>query len=150
MTAAFVPITETVHPDEKAWRLKEINVMRQRGKVNELRRIQTVWVQRNGVIWEWSRDLGPAKRFANPGCDIPALWEHTVGELWDIAEIHRLKDDHWNRFMDDQAHESTLFDDWRNQVMERHEIIHNRSVIGPKVRKQRNGFYRSKVLEQRN
>jgi 4-hydroxy-3-methylbut-2-enyl diphosphate reductase IspH len=36
------------------------------------------------------------------------------------------------------------------KVYVRHEIIHNRSVIGPKVRKQRNGFWRSKALEQRN
>lgn len=109
-----------------------------------------LWVQRNGVIWEWSRDLGPAEKFDAPGCDIPAIWEHTVGECWDMAEIHRLKDDHWGRFLREKEQESTMFDDWRNQVMERHEIIHNRSVIGPKVRKQRNGFYRSRVLEQRN
>jgi len=147
MTTAFVPITETVHPDEKAWRLKELNVMRMRGKVNELRRIQTVWVNRSGVIYEWSRDLGPASKFSNPGCDIPALWEHTVGELWDIAETHRLKDDYWQKFCQEQAGESSLIDDWTNQVHERHEIIHNRSVIGPKVRKQRNGFWRSKALE---
>jgi hypothetical protein len=146
----IVPVTEIVHPDEKCWRLKEVNLMRRIGNTNVLRRIQMAWVERNGIIWEWSRDLGPAENFTAPGCDIPAIWEHTIGECWDMADVNRMKDDYWERFLREKEHESTLFDDWRNQVMERHEIIHNRSVIGPKVRKQRNGFWRSKALEQRN
>jgi len=146
--APFVPLTEVVHPDEKAWRLKELPMMRQMGKARELRRIQFVWVQRNGIIYEWSRDLGPAASFTAPGCDIPSLWEHTVGELWDIAENQRLKDDHWQKFAAEGSAESRLFDDWREQVEERSKVIRNRSVFWRGGHKQRNGFPRKAILER--
>lgn len=140
MTAAFVPITETVHPDEKAWRLKEINLIRPVGKACEWHRIQFAWVARNGVVYEWSRDLGPSEDFTAPGLDIPSLWEHTVGQLWDIAENARLGTDYWQRWVAEQEHESTLIPDWINQVEERSKILRNQSTFGPGGHKQRNGF----------
>lgn len=143
---AFVPVTETVHPDEKCWRLKEVNLIRP--PLHQWRRYQMLWVARNDVIYEWSRDLGPSEDFDAPGCDIPGLFEHTVGELWDIAERYRLGEDHWQKWLREQEDESTLIPDWINQVQERHQIIHNRSVFGPGGHTQRNGFSRKAALEK--
>lgn len=142
----ITPVTLAVHKDEKAWKLREQNLVRPPS--NQWHRWQFIWVQRNGVMYEWANDLGPSENFTQPGCEIPSLWEHTVAELQEIAEIHRYKDDFWQRFMAEQTAESTMFEDYRNQTAERHEVIHNRSVYGPKHKKQRIGFDRRAALEQ--
>ena len=141
----ITPVALTVHKDEKAWRLKEVNLVRP--PVHQWHRWQFIWVQRDGKVYEWSQDLGPSENFSQPGCDIPSLWEHTVGELQDIAEIHRFKDDYWQRYMREKEAESRLIDDYREQVTERREIYRNRSVFGRYVNKQRNGFPLGAVLK---
>lgn len=150
MTTAFVPVTDTVHPDEKAWRLKEINLPRMVGKAQEMHRIQFVWVARNGVVMEWSQDLGRSDGYTSPGLDIPAIWEHTVGELFDIAEEARLGNNYWQRWTAEQESESTLIPDWINQVDEQSKIIRNQSVFGPGGHRQRNGFPLKEVLRKGN
>lgn len=142
----ITPIALTVQKDEKAWKLREQNLVRPPS--NQWHRWQFIWVQRDGIMYEWSQDLGPSENFTQPGCEIPSLWEHTVAELQSIAEVHRFKDDFWQKFLREQEAESNMISEWKDQVHERHEIINNRSVFGPKHQKQRIGFDRRAALEQ--
>lgn len=144
----ITPVTLTVHPDEKCWRLKEVNLVRP--PVHQWHRYQFVWVARDGVVYEWSTDIGPKEDFAAPEIDVPGIWEHTVGELWDIAERYRLGEDHWQKRMAELASESTIIPDLIDQLEERTRIIHNRSFFGFGGSKQRNGFSRRAALEHRN
>lgn len=144
----ITPVTLTVHPDEKCWRLKEVNLVRP--PVYQWHRYQFVWVARDGVVYEWSADLGPKEGFAAPEIDVPGIWEHTVGELWDIAERYRLGEDHWRQRMAELASESTIVPDLIDQLEERTKVIHNRSLFGFGGSKQRNGFSRRAALEHRN
>jgi len=121
-----------------------------RAPVHQWHRYQFAWVVRDGVVYEWSADLGPKDDFSAPEIDIPGLWEHTVGELWDIAERYRLGEDHWRNRIEEIASESTIITDLIDQLEERAKIIHNRSVFGAGGRKQRNGFSRRALLEQRH
>lgn len=132
------PVTLFVHPDEKAMSLREQNMVRP--PTHQWHRYQIVTVNRGDELAEWWRDLGPSENFPAPGCEIPALWEHTVGELWDIAQHYRLQDDYWRKTAEEIQGESTLIPDFLNQYQERNEILRNRSRFGPGYTKQRNGF----------
>jgi hypothetical protein len=130
--------TDTVSPDEKAFRLSELVLMAP--EYSGFRRYQVIIVNRNDALAEYRLDLGPAADFTAPEFQVLALWEHTVAELQDIAEQQRLGDDYWQKRTAELQAESTLIEDWHDQVEERRELIHNRSTFGPGYRKQRNGF----------
>jgi hypothetical protein len=128
-----------VSPDEPAYALVEMNLGID---YIGLRRIQIVYVNRSDEIAEWRKDLGPADSFTSNQFRIPSLWEHTVGELWDIAEQQRLKEDEWERFLLEAQAESTLISDWRLELEEIAKLARNQSVIGPGYQRQRNGVPR--------
>jgi hypothetical protein len=130
--------TDTVSPDEKAFRLSELVLMAP--EYSGFRRYQVIIVNRHDALAEYRHDLGPAGDFTAPEFQVLALWEHTVAELQDIAEQQRLGDDYWQKRTAELQAESTLIEDWHDQVEERRELIHNRSTFGPGYRKQRNGF----------
>lgn len=136
--AAIMPAATHISPDEKAEYLVELNLADQVRK--GIRRTQIVYVYRDDRLAEWRKDLGPANAFKAGEFRIPSLGEHTVGELWDIAEHARLGDDYWQKRTQELAGESSLITDWLNQIEERQNIIQNRTVSGPLVTKQRNGF----------
>lgn len=139
-------VAPAVHPDEKAFLLVERNLPFDRIGV---RRIQILYVNRGDRLAEWRKDLGPASDFQNEGVRIPSFWEHTVGELWDIAERHRYRDnDYWARFAAEQQAESTLITDFLNHKEESWKLIDNQSVFGPGVSKQRNGFSKRTAYER--
>ncbi len=140
------PVTFAVHEDEKAWSLREVNLVRPPKHQN--RRYQVITVIRDDRLTEWWKDLGPAKKFTVPQLEIPALMEHSVAELRAIAEEYRLGDDYWTARSAEIAAESTLIPDIINQREERQKIIHNRSTFGADVRKQRNGFPLRAVKER--
>ena len=137
------PVTLFISPDEKAMSLREQNLVRP--PTHQWHRFQIVTVDRGDELAEWWRDLGPSTAFTAPGCEIPSLWEHTVGELWDIAEHHRLQDDYWQKFSEEKASESTLIGDFLEQYEERSKVIKNQSQFGPGVSHQRNGFSKEAV-----
>jgi hypothetical protein len=128
-----------ISPDEKAYALVEVNLgIDYIGK----RRIQIVYVNRGDELAEWRKDLGPADSFTSNQFRIPALWEHTVGELWDIAEQQRLKEDEWERFIQEEQQASTLISDWLTELEERNKLARNQSTFGPGYTRQRNGVSR--------
>lgn len=137
-------ITHDLDPNEKVYRLSEVNLTRPPSYQN--RRYQIILVNRNDQIAEWWYDLGPSWSFAANQFTFPMLWEHTVAEAQDIAEAKR-HDTYWQDFLKEKQAESTLLDDWQTQREERHKIIHNRSVFGPGGHKQRDGFPLRAALE---
>jgi hypothetical protein len=135
---ALMPIAAEVHPDEPAWALLEVAAPYP--DTRGLHRFQLVYVNRGDRIARHTIDLGRAREFRAHEFHIPSLWEHTVGELWDMADEMRQGDDYWVRRAQELRAESTLILDFLEQADERQQVIHNRSVFGPKSQKQRNGF----------
>jgi hypothetical protein len=132
--------TTVLNPDEKALVLVEMNKLSP--DYRSLRRYQLVYVLRGDNIAEHRTDLGPASAFKAPEVRIPSMWEHSVGELWDIAEDYRLADDYGEKITRELAASSTLIQDSFNWMTELINIRDNRSVVGPGFRRQRNGFSR--------
>lgn len=138
------PVTFAVQKDEKAWALRELNLVFS-GKRH---RWQIVTVIRNDRLTEWWHDLGESTAFTAPELEIPGLLEHTVAELRDLAEGERLGADYWIKRQHELAAASTIIPDMVNQLEERSRIINNRSQFGPVMAKPRNGFDRKAALEQ--
>lgn len=136
-------VTLAVRENEKAWSLRELNLVRPPGF--QRHRYQIITVNRDDALCEWWDDLGPAERFKGQEFDVPSLWEHSVAELRDIAASKR-DDTTWVTFMDEQRADSTLIADFLNQVEEHWRVIYNRSVFGPGGHTQRNGFPRKEVI----
>lgn len=83
MTTGIVPITLHLSMDEYAGELYEIVKMAPDGSGNRLYRYITVI--RDDAPAQHVKDLGPAND-PNAGVAIPSMFEHTVGELIDMAE----------------------------------------------------------------
>lgn len=135
------PVTVAIRQDEMAWELREFN----KAGVG-YRRYQVITVVRDDKLTEWWDDLGPAAEFFGEGFIIPSLFEHSVAELREMAEIAR-EDNGFEDFAAEQQAESTLISDYINQMEERWEVIYNRSTFGPGGQTQRNGFPRKEVLD---
>lgn len=137
------PTTDLVHPDEPALSLREINLVK--APIHQWHRYQIITVNRGDRLTEWWKDLGPKSEAIE--FEVPSLWEHTVGELWEIADQLRLQDDLWQQRSLELAGESTLIRDFANMREENAKIIHNRSLFGARFRKQRIGFPRKAAIE---
>ena len=75
---------ESVVDDEKAWGLFERDFMSPDG--TGVRRYEIIQVNRDGEMAEYRKDMGEAKMFRGINqIRIPCYWEHTVGELRDMA-----------------------------------------------------------------
>lgn len=133
----IVPRHYPPRPDEPAWLLRETNELNKSKR--SLRRYQRVWVNRNDKLAVFTKDLGPAADFTYPELQIPAEWCHSVAELQYIAEQVR-EGKELNDLMEHRQAESTLVQDWLDQVERRRKVTHNRSVFGPGGKTQRNGF----------
>lgn len=87
------PFVESVHPDEVASGLLEIDLLTP--DYRELHRYQVTYVIREDKPRPFAKDLGASTRHSGPPMRIPAHDErgrpvgHTVGELWDIADYGR-------------------------------------------------------------
>ena len=141
------PVTIAINEDEKAWALREVNLVRP--PTFQWHRWQIVTVVRNDQLTEWWKDLGPMRSFTAPQVEIPGLLEHSVAEIRDIAEQYRLGDDYWSKRSAELAQESTIIPDILNQLEERQKVLHNVSVFGPGGSKQRNGFSLKTALERK-
>lgn len=137
MTTIIVPRHMPPRPNEPAWLLRETNELNK--SFRSRRRYQRIWVNRNDELTVFTKDLGPAADFTYPELQIPAEWEHTVAELQAIAEEVR-EGKELNELMEERQSESTLVQDWLDQVERRRKVMHNRSVFGPVGTTQRNGF----------
>jgi hypothetical protein len=137
-------ITQVLDPNEKVYRLTELNLVKPPHYQN--RRYQVMLVNRDDCLAEWWYDLGPAFAFTANQFTFPLMWEHTVAEAQAMAEEKR-HDTYWQKFLAEKQAESTLVQDWINQRQEQSKIIRNQSVFGPGGHKQRNGFSMKTALE---
>ena len=138
------PTTDLVHPDEPAMSLREINLVR--APTHQWHRYQIVTVIRNDTLAEWWKDLGPKTDVHE--FEIPSLFEHTVGELWEMAlEVRCGPNTGFEQRRLELAGESTLIRDFIDQYEEKCQIIHNRSQYGPGGHKQRIGYPRKTAIE---
>lgn len=140
----LTPVTAAVHEDEKAWSLRETNMIRPPSY--RLRRYQVITVIRDDVKTQWWNDMGPAEDFTTPQLEVPSLLEHSVAELRDIALSQHDGSAYWLKFMAEKQAESTLMTDAVAYFEENRKRIHNLSVFGPGGHKQRNGFDRKAAL----
>lgn len=85
--ADLMPAAVVVLPDEAAYGLSEVNLLGPwvEGVGETMRRYQIIYVNRDDRLAEYREDLGLASDFDAITFRIPSLWEHTVGELKDIA-----------------------------------------------------------------
>ena len=141
------PATLLVKEDERAWSLRERNLVRP--PTHQWHRYQIITVVRDDHLAEWWHDLGPAEQFKGPEIEVPSLGEHSVAELREIADGYRNRTD-WISFAAEQRAESTLIADFLTQTEENWKIINNQSVFGPGGQIQRNGFPKKEVLEHAN
>lgn len=76
--------TLTIHPNEKAYALVEMDL--QAPDYKGIRRYQILLVDRDDELAEYRWDMGPSADFPKKLFRIPALWMHTVGELQEMAD----------------------------------------------------------------
>ena len=146
----ITPVTSFIHSDEKAYQLVEVwltpHVLTKGGRKYEpnswagLQRWRITWVNRGDDLAEY-HELSPHQDV--PDLRIPSFWEHTYGELCDLA-------DHWATsrrganedlaFLKEEQSKSTLIQDFLDQEEDRVYMVRNHSTFGPDVRIQRDGF----------
>ena len=140
--------TDFVYPDEPCYGLFEGPLMRTVGKGQDYRWCQVVRVIRGDRKAEYLTDMGPAENFelVTPVM-MPSFGENTVAQLQDRADRNR-HDTYWQERAKQQQAESTLIADHIRQFEQIHEVIRNRSIFGPAVTVQRNGY--SHITSERN
>lgn len=154
MKPALRPVTVAINENEKAWSLREINLVRP--PQFKHRRYQVITVVRDNPetgddeLTEWWHDLGPAEAFTTAPFEVPSLGVHSVAELRYIAESQHDSSRYWERFADEVRAESTLKEDFLQYIEENWKRIYNQSVFGPGVTHQRNGFPRKAALAHGN
>ena len=84
----LMPAAVIVLPDEKAYGLSEVELLGPivEGEGQTMRRYQIIYLNRDDKLAEYREDLGPASDFDAIQFRIPSFWEHTAGELMDIAQ----------------------------------------------------------------
>lgn len=127
---------EEISPDERCYGLAETN----RQVNGEWRRVQVVYVARNGELCEHVTDLGNA--FLWEKVLLQAIYadgDETVGVVTEEADRGR-HDDYALKLREEIRESSTLIKDFIQEKEENIERIANRSVFGPKHKKARNEF----------
>ena len=133
----IVPKHYPPRPNEPAYLLRETNELNKSKR--SLRRYQRIWVNRNDRLAVFQHDLGPASDFTYPELQIPAGWCHTVAELQAMAaEVRSGKE--LDDLFEERQKDSTLLQDWLNEVERNRQVMRNRSVFGLGGKTQRNGF----------
>ena len=84
----LIRVATTILGDEKAWGLFEMHEQSPDSK--GFHRYQIVQVVRDGRLAEWRKDMGLASNWKGvKQLRIPALLEHSVDELMDLADYLR-------------------------------------------------------------
>ena len=74
--------------DEKAYSLQEVHL--QSPGSRGFHRYRIIVVNRNGNLAEWREDMGLASKYKGiRQFNVPSLWEHSVQELLEIANVLR-------------------------------------------------------------
>lgn len=129
-------ITDYILKDEPCYGLIEGAVPTVMGE----RWVQGVEVIRDDRVYHYYTDFGPASDFSRvQPLYIPSLGDDTVAQLQELAEKNR-HDDYWAKRADEMLASSTLKEDHIRQRWEIYALMNNRSVFGPAVTVQRNGF----------
>ena len=134
-------VTDRISPDEPCYGLAEMNrMLAMPDRSMQWRRVQAVYVVRGDAIAEYTTDLGPASAFkdVDEAC-IFSMGDDRVGDLMEAAAYDRM-DDTYKNLRDQVRGESTLLTDFITQKEKAAALINNRSVLGPLVSHQRNGF----------
>ncbi len=142
-----------VHPDEPAYGLQfRIAPVPLKDGGQERRWIQSIAVIRSDAKAWHHEDYGPAERWAHVApLMMPSFGDDSVAQLQEEADIHRASTFPAEHLAKVKG-ESTLMQDVVNQMEERSEDIHNRSVIGPHITKQRDEFSQARaqrILKER-
>ena len=144
------PVTNFVAMDEPAYQLVEMTmtpaVLTKAGRKYQpaswagRQRWRIIWVNRGDALAEY-HVLSPHQTV--PDVRIPSFWEHTVGELCDIADqwaTQRKGAESDMEFLLAEQAGSTLIQDFLDQEEDRVYMVKNHSTFGPDVRVQRDGF----------
>ena len=84
----IIPATLSVNGSEKAYSLQEAHL--QSPGSRGFHRYRILIVNRDGKLAEYREDMGLAKNFKGVRqFNVPSLWEHSVEELLDIADLLR-------------------------------------------------------------
>ena len=147
MMPRLTPIATTVSPDEKAYALIEVVMTPyaflkggRKGKPKSwsgLHRFQVIYVARGDRLAEYHRDMGDAVLYDYGPLRIPSLWEHSVGELQDIADHVRASGRETRNLSAELLGESTLKRDAIALSEERYKRRRGQSVLGPAIKVQR-------------
>ena len=139
-------ITATAHPDEPCFGMVcGKRLVHSPDGSQQYHWVERYYVVRGDAIAEYSEDFGPAENFKEiPELQMPSFGNDSVGQLRDFADRHR-QDLRWAKRLQERKGESTLMKDMVQQFEEGHELIANRSVIGPHRTIQRNGYDRNIV-----
>lgn len=130
----------SVSVDERAFSLAEMPFKTADEKA--IRRFQVIRVNRADRLAEFRTDLGPWRQ-GDRAFAIPAFWEHTVGELREMADRLRTENNQWIEEQIAQAKARPMGQQWLETVEKNKQIVANRSVFGRNAHTQRNGFPRS-------
>jgi hypothetical protein len=134
----LVVAASVIRKDEPAFWLDEMNRTGTAGQ--GMRRWQEICVIRNDRRAVWSDDLGPAGNFTSPPFSIPALLEHTVAELQDMADNLRDSDVNNTRLAElqqESEEDKALIIQAIDQAQENALMLHRKSVNGPAITVQR-------------
>ena len=112
--------------DNRAWLVREEN----KDKPGfDMHRYQTITVRRDGMEYDYTKELGPAILWphAGPGFQFWAANEYSVGEVMEISE--RLREGK----PPEQREPTNLIEKYREQEEEKRALRAHRSVSGPHI-----------------
>ena len=145
-------VTLYLDPEEPAYGLWEgFEVAPVPGAANgetAWRWLQKVFVVRGDTIAKYITDMGPAEDYEliTP-IFLPCHGTDTVGRLQYYAEKNR-QDTYWQTRAKEQLEASTLISGLIEQEAKIHEIIRNRTTVGPYVTVQRNGYAHEETVRK--
>lgn len=148
MAQELAAIATSVSPDEPCYLLVEVVLTPYEFSKGGTRfrlpsfvgrhRYEILWVKRNDELAEYFRDMGDAVLYDYPSLRIPSLWQHTVGELRDIAGNVRAKGSHeMKEMLANIQGESSLIEDAIRLAEQRQRWLRGRSSFGPAIAVQR-------------
>ena len=84
----LIPATLSIWGNEKAYSLQEVHL--QSAGSRGFHRYRIILVNRGGNLAEYREDMGLASKFKGvKQFNVPSLWEHSVAELLNIADVLR-------------------------------------------------------------
>ena len=142
----ITPMTTYISMDEKAFCLAEINatpfslgILSDQKGMRGIHRYRFIWVNRDGKLALFREES--ANPVTSPPVRVLGMWEHTVGELCDIADAHSNVGLEWEiQMAKEKQGTSTLVKDLGDQIERNALMRKNHSSFGTQVKVQRNGY----------